>query len=171
MYKVWWLREASQIRQTFIPLCEKVVQSTAWQKSNRSGNCGCNWTSFQSQKKRKLKMPMRAETRETGDVFLLNATRCNKSYKVGCILLSSAENKIIIYRLMKFLRRVIHLFKIIIVLALFCIEQATHFSVVALSCIQQVSRVPVKLLVGRQCLLQRIQNDIHNGLFQVFGPI
>ena len=23
MYKVWWLREASQIGQTFIPLCEK----------------------------------------------------------------------------------------------------------------------------------------------------
>ena len=25
IYKVRWLREASQIRQTFIPLCEKVV--------------------------------------------------------------------------------------------------------------------------------------------------
>ena len=29
MYKVWWLREASQIGKTFIPLCEKVVQNTA----------------------------------------------------------------------------------------------------------------------------------------------
>ena len=25
LYKVWWLREASQIGQMFIPLCEKVV--------------------------------------------------------------------------------------------------------------------------------------------------
>ena len=26
IYKVWWPREASQTRQTFIPLCEKVAQ-------------------------------------------------------------------------------------------------------------------------------------------------
>ena len=25
IHKVWWLREATQIGQTFIPLCEKVV--------------------------------------------------------------------------------------------------------------------------------------------------
>ena len=25
IYKVWWIREAPQIRQTFIPLCEKVI--------------------------------------------------------------------------------------------------------------------------------------------------
>ena len=25
IHKVWWLRKASQIRQMFIPLCEKVV--------------------------------------------------------------------------------------------------------------------------------------------------
>ena len=68
-YKVWWLREASQIGQTFIPLCEKGVSKTAWQNSNRSGNFGCNWTSFHSNKKRKLKMLMRRRP-ETGDFFL-----------------------------------------------------------------------------------------------------
>ena len=64
IHKVWWLREASQNRQTFIPLRENVVQSTARQNSNRSSNFGCNWPSFHSKKKRKLKMPT-----ETGDFF------------------------------------------------------------------------------------------------------
>ena len=58
IYKVWWLREASQIRQTFIPLglCEKVAQSAALQNSKRSSNFCCNWTSFHSKKSRQIKM-------------------------------------------------------------------------------------------------------------------
>ena len=40
IHKVWWLREASQIRQTFIPL---------------SSNAGGNWTSFHSKEKIKIK--------------------------------------------------------------------------------------------------------------------
>ena len=51
MYKVWWLRGATQIRQTFIPLCEKVVSNTAQNNSNQSSNFGCNWTSFHSTNK------------------------------------------------------------------------------------------------------------------------
>ena len=27
IYKVWWVKEASQIRQTFIPLCEKDIKT------------------------------------------------------------------------------------------------------------------------------------------------
>ena len=56
---VWWLREASQIGQTFIPLCDKFVKNTARQNSNRSSNFGCNWTSFHSSKQ----IPIRAENR------------------------------------------------------------------------------------------------------------
>ena len=35
-----------------IPTCEKVVENTAWQKSNQSSNFGCNWTSFHGKKKK-----------------------------------------------------------------------------------------------------------------------
>ena len=56
VYKVWWLREASQIRQTFIPYVKP-----ARQNSNRSSNFGCNLTSFHSNrnKNRNLKKPTR----------------------------------------------------------------------------------------------------------------
>ena len=53
IHKVWWLREASQIGQTFIPLCEKVVGNAEWLISNQSSNFGCNWTSFYRPPKKK----------------------------------------------------------------------------------------------------------------------
>ena len=65
----WWLREATQIGQTFIPLCEKsrLKHSTA-KSSNRSSNFGCNWASFHNKKRRR-----RPRRPETGD-FLRRLT-------------------------------------------------------------------------------------------------
>ena len=51
IHKVWWLREASQIRQTFIPY-------------PLSSNFGGNWTSFHSKEKKKIK---NADARVWGD--------------------------------------------------------------------------------------------------------
>ena len=65
IYKVWWLREASQIRQTFIPIGEKVIWNTAQQNSTWSSKFDCNWPSFHSQKKKtkKKKHTKRARVR------------------------------------------------------------------------------------------------------------
>ena len=62
---LWWLREAAQIGQTFIPRSEKVVLHTVWQNSNRSSNFVCNWTSFHS--KTNLIKTENAEERVCGD--------------------------------------------------------------------------------------------------------
>ena len=35
---------AAQVGQTFIPQCEKVIENTERQNSNRSSDLGCNWT-------------------------------------------------------------------------------------------------------------------------------
>ena len=71
-HKVWWLREASQIRQTFMPLCEKLFKTQRSKSSNRSRNIGCNWTSFHINNKIKLKMPTRRT--ETKDKYRWKVT-------------------------------------------------------------------------------------------------
>ena len=58
-YKKYGLREASQIGQMFIPLCEKERQN-----SNRSSNFDCNWASFYSKQKENIK---NADVRVWGD--------------------------------------------------------------------------------------------------------
>ena len=67
IHKVWWLREAAQIRQTFITLREKKsVKNTARQNCNRSSNFDCNWTSFHS--KKFIKKTKNAGVQAWGDV-------------------------------------------------------------------------------------------------------
>ena len=46
MHRVWWLREAAQFGQTFVPICEKVVQNSAAEFQSIL-------TSFRSKKKTK----------------------------------------------------------------------------------------------------------------------
>ena len=48
IHKVWWLREASQIGQTFIPLYEQVISKTQRGRIpiDQAIHFGCNWTSF-----------------------------------------------------------------------------------------------------------------------------
>ena len=50
MYKVWWLREASQISQTFILLCEKSFKAQHGRIPIDLAILWCNWTSFHSKK-------------------------------------------------------------------------------------------------------------------------
>ena len=106
--KVWWLREALQIGQTFIPHVKKSFKAQHGRIPIDPAILAAVGHRFIAKKIRKLEMPKRGseatrtETRETGDFFGLKQIIFLNLYPVTSFHVSNKINSFRYYSLVKF---------------------------------------------------------------------